>query len=144
MRLIRSALIPGQRSKLLGIGGAIACSLVLGCGGSSYDGPPRHSLQGNVTYNGQAVPSGSISFEPDTSKGGKGPGLMTEIRDGHYTTPSDRGVVSGATIVHITGNDGKVSATSESGTPLFEEFITSVDLPDTETTHDFEVPVKKK
>ena len=60
---------------------AIGGSLV-GCGGDDGIGR-RYPVFGSVTYNGQPVANGRISFTP--AKGGEGRTAAGEIRDGRYT-----------------------------------------------------------
>ncbi|HEV7281673.1 MAG TPA: hypothetical protein VGN57_15835 [Pirellulaceae bacterium] len=66
-----------------GMGRAILGSLALtlvslaGCGGASYDGPPRAEVFGAVTWNGEPVDGGTINFFPATS-GGRTAGATIE------------------------------------------------------------------
>ena len=114
--------------------------LVVGCGGQ--EGPTRYELSGDVTFNGQPVPAGSVQFAPDTARGNSGPGTTATIIDGHYQTPSGKGTVGGPHKVTIYGYDGNAEAAEGSpfGTSIFPGYETEVDLPKEATTHNFDVP----
>jgi hypothetical protein len=103
----------------------------------------RYHVSGTVTFNGNPVPQGSIQFLPDSVKGNEGPATNANIVDGRYdTTVSGRGTVGGAHIVVINGFDGQSRPEDELpfGKPLFTEYRTSVDLPQsTGETVNFEV-----
>ncbi len=70
--------------------GLLATGLLTGCG-------PGHGMklgrvQGKVTYKGQPLTYGTVSFVPDASKGTEGPiatGIIKE--DGTYILSTDRG-----------------------------------------------------
>ena len=114
-------------------------ALVIGCG---QDGPRRYHLSGKVTYQGQPVPTGQIMFEPDSTKGNRGPQGFAEIHEGTYNTDAvGKGAISGAMIVTIIGFDHM--PTGEGGPPpkaLFPRYITRVDVPEEATTLDFPIP----
>ncbi len=118
---------------LVGVG--LAAS---GCGGSS--GPARYRVSGKVTFKGQPVPAGRITFEPDAAKNNSGPAGYAEIKDGRYQTPADKGTVGGPHQVRIVGFDGRPVGESPDGTPLFPEYRTTANLPKGEGTQDFDVP----
>lgn len=109
-----------------------------GCGGSG--GPTRYRVSGNVTFKGQPVPAGRITFEPDTAKNNSGPAGYAEIKDGRYETPADKGTVGGPHQVRIVGFDGRPVGESPDGAPLFAEYRTAADLPPGDATQDFDVP----
>lgn len=112
--------------------------LLSGCSGSS--GPPRYEVSGAVTYNGKPVPAGEVSFQPDASKGNKGPGSLALIKDGRYKTNPKKGVVGGPYIVRILGFDGVAVGDSSTGKTLFDQYETKVEFPKQATTQDFSVP----
>lgn len=119
-----------------------AACVAPGCGGSS--GPERYPLQGAVTYDGQPVPGGSIEFEPDGSKGNRGPAGYATIENGRYATLPEKGIVGGPHVVRITGTDGKATGESPYGTPLFPQYKTTADLPREAGSHDFNVPAEER
>ena len=83
-------------------GNALAAILLLaGCAGS--DG--RRPVSGAVTCDGKPVVYGTITFDPDTSKGADGPQGSAEIRDGRYKSAPEWGARPGVYIVNIVGWD---------------------------------------
>lgn len=113
---------------------------ILGCGDAS--GTPQFDIAGAVTYQGKPIPAGMITFEPDASKGNKGPQGYAPIQDGRYDTRNNgRGSVGGPQVVVISGSDGAaVSDDNPSGKPLFAPYTTTIDLGQEPSSHDFTVP----
>ncbi len=72
---------------------AVCCT---GCGDS---GPPRFSLSGQVTYDGQPVTNGSIAFEPTDASLGKS--ASADLIDGRYDIPRNLGPIVGTYTVWI-------------------------------------------
>ena len=75
--------------RLLGAGLVVAAGLLAGCGDSA---DRRHAVSGTVTYKGQPIPNGVISFLPrgsDASAGG------SAIVDGRYDIPASAGLLAG-------------------------------------------------
>lgn len=124
------------------------CAAVLatvGCGGSKD--VRQYHVWGTVTYQGKAIPAGSITFEPDTSKGNKGPAVTFKIRDGKFDSRSEGiGHVGGPHRVRIVGLSGEKSGDEffPEGAPLFPEWQTTVDLPTKASEQNFEVPAHWK
>ena len=77
---------------------------VSGCGNS---GPKRNSVAGTVSFKGEPVKYGSISFR--STGGGKNVGTA-DIIDGKYTIISEVGLPAGDYDVAITYPDPKVPA----------------------------------
>ncbi len=68
--------------------------------GCSKGGVPRVTVSGKVTFRGQAVPIGLVSFTPDAKKGNRGPQGVARIVDGTYTTKDGgKGSVLGPQLV---------------------------------------------
>jgi hypothetical protein len=70
---------------------------VCGCGGREYTGPQRFPLGGKVTYDGEPIDFGSISFLPvagDRPSGGL-------IENGTYSVPEPKGPHAGKHRVEI-------------------------------------------
>ena len=88
-----------RKRRLFPIHGVQSTVLVLilaaGCGTSQ-----RKSLQGNVTLDGQPLPSGRIAFHPvqDTP----GPTAGAEISEGRFSIHRDKGSFAGTFRVEIT------------------------------------------
>lgn len=112
--------------------------LPLGCGGNEVK---RHNLSGKVTYRGEPVHNGMILFEPDGTKGNRGPQGYSSIVDGLYSTgDTGKGAMVGPIKVTIFGF--KEGSSSEEGAraALFPEYETAVEITPKTTTLDFEVP----
>jgi hypothetical protein len=138
--MVRSRL---PRAIALGLLPALVGCLALGCGGDK-----TYRVSGKVTFKGQPIPAGRITFTPDNTKGNKGPAGYAEIKGGQYDTSATggRGTVGGAMNVMIEGYDPSAApdkaAKSGEGTmkPLFPRYDTKADLPAGDTTKDFDVP----
>lgn len=124
---------------------AVLLSLFLlsGCG-SEDTGPERFAASGSVTYKGEPLASGRITFAPDTEKGNSGPAGYTMIHDGKYDTDSagSKSPVAGEHTVLITGYDQSSSGDGEPRPPLFQDYRTTARIdPEAERTElNFDVP----
>ncbi|WP_437193436.1 hypothetical protein [Planctomicrobium sp. SH527] len=107
----------------------------------------RFAIEGEVKYLGQPVANGSITLEPDTEKGNKGPMSTGVIENSKFLIPAERGVVGGPYRVRITGY-GAAKDTSgadvDYGKPLFTNYELVTDLPAKKSTQVFEVTSTKK
>ncbi|WP_145266672.1 hypothetical protein [Calycomorphotria hydatis] len=110
---------------------------------SQQTGPERFRVSGTVTYEGEPVPAGSISFEPDSSKGNSGPGTLVEIHDGKFDTGTRKGVIEGAMIARIIGYDGVKLPESDLGKTIFPQKSVSLELPAEDSTQDIELTADK-
>lgn len=105
-----------------------------------------YSCDANVESQGPTGREGLMPLVPDASKGNRGPAGFATIRDGKFDTRIDgRGTVGGPHRVEISPpplDVGELSAsqTAPLAKPLFREYVTDVDLPRQDTTHDFAVP----
>lgn len=144
---------PGARSFPVLNAAATGIMLVVllfpGCGGSS-DGPPRFRVSGTVTYDGQPVHMGRITFTPDSQKGNTGPAGYADIRNGRFDTGQDgQGVVGGPHVVMIQGYSSEViveyhedaDAEIERPKPLFDRYEEQMDLETAHSQISIEVPV---
>ena len=117
-------------------------AVCLGCGESAEI--KRYAIQGEVTFNGQTIPGGTIEFEPDSEQGNRGPQSKMMFRDSQFSIDARRGVVGGPYIVRIEGYtaplDGDGGPGSTTPKPLFPEYVTTIELPTTRSTHKFDVP----
>jgi hypothetical protein len=120
----------------------IACAASVGCRPANT-GPPRFSIEGTVTFRGEPVPMGRITFEPDSSAGNRGPVGMSDITVGRFASGQRFGSVGGPHLVRIEGFELPGSEglrPDESPKPLFQEYSTKVDLPRAPAVHDFAIP----
>ncbi len=110
-----------------------------GCGGEQE--VPRYPVSGKVTYGNQPVPYGEIMFSPDSSQQNSGPGSIALIQNGEYETFAGKGVIGGPHRVRISGLNAIPGSVPESEIEeLFPPYETTIDLPDSATTHNFEIP----
>ena len=100
-------------------------------------------LAGAVLYNGQPVPAGYMTFQPDEGAGNSGPATQADIRDGRFATPIGQGTIGGPHVVTLFGFDGQAIAEPNNpigrpmGTPLFSGLQRKADLPRQDAVHDF-------
>lgn len=126
------------------VGLVVAVCLISGCSGDSgYD------ISGTVSFDGKPIPAGKIYFRPDGSKNNVGQTGYANIVDGKYDTAAEGGkpMAGGAIVVGIDGIDpsgAKTDGTSgeEVSTALFPYYEIPVELPQENTTKDFEVPAE--
>ncbi|MCA9118004.1 MAG: hypothetical protein KDA79_23190 [Planctomycetaceae bacterium] len=121
----------------------LALLLLPGCG-SEDTGPERYAASGTVTFRGEPLASGRITFAPDTEKGNSGPAGYTMIHDGKYDTDSagSKSPVAGEHTVLITGYDQSSTGEGEPRPPLFQDYRTTARIdPEAERTElNFDVP----
>jgi hypothetical protein len=100
----------------------LAMLLPLAAGCSSSEGK-KAQVSGKVTFNGQPVPAGWISFQPDSSQGNPGREVrLVKIKDGVYDSSKEKdaaGVYPGPTIIFIAGFDGKALPRYPQGKQIF-------------------------
>jgi hypothetical protein len=103
----------------------IAALALTGCG--SNNGLSLGRVQGKVTYKGEPLKFGTVSFVPDTSKGNSGPIAMGNIKDdGSYvlsTSDAGDGAVVGHHKISVVGLDptpipGEKAAPNPEESPL--------------------------
>lgn len=84
------------------LGATAATAGFVGCGPK---GPGRYDVKGMVTFHGKPVPSGTIRFEPDATKGNGGPIGYAMIIDGRYTTSEQgsKGSLKGPLVAVVNG-----------------------------------------
>ena len=113
-------------------------SVVIGCNGS---GLQKLEISGEVTYQGQPIPLGWITFQPDKSKGNGGPQGYAKIKNGKFTTSSEKGVVPGAQRITVYGysGDNPNPEYRPYGDPMFPPHFMTAELP--EETSDFAINV---
>lgn len=69
----------------------------VGCGGGAGDGPPRYRVHGKVTYKGQPLAKGTITF--GAMDANKGTPDAASINNGSYTI--ERGLAAGDYVVVV-------------------------------------------
>jgi hypothetical protein len=74
------------------------CVVAAGCGGSEYEGARRFPLSGKVSFNGEPVDVGSISFIPLQKDGRVSGGT---IADGAYSVEEAQGANAGKHRIEI-------------------------------------------
>lgn len=111
--------------------------VLLGCGGK----PERVRVSGQVTFQGKPVQYGNIVFEPDPSKGNRGPQGYAKITSkGTFDTGiAGTGPCPGPQVVTIEAYPDVESPASKKSRVVLQ-YRTQVDLPAEATTQDFEVP----
>jgi hypothetical protein len=123
----------------------LASSVILaGCGRG--DGLTRYRVQGTVTFRGEPVKDGGISFEPTASVGEIAPTSYLKVTGGKYDA-LDQGPVAGKYRVIVFGKDTAASHVDSDGVthtePLFEEYKFEVDIPPPNNTLNVEVPASQ-
>jgi hypothetical protein len=78
---------------------ACLCLVFIGCGGRNYAGDQRYPLTGKVTYDGQDVDAGTISFLPMGGDKQRVSGGV--IEEGAYSVPEADGANAGKYRVEI-------------------------------------------
>lgn len=130
---------------VVGFGLVAVVAVASGCGRPV--GPERYDIRGAVTFRGEPVPSGTITFEPDLSKSNSGPVSVIPIVDGKYDSLAlERpGPLAGPLIVRISGYPAP-DPDVEIQPPLFSEYRTTVDLATSSaaTALDFDVPERSR
>lgn len=120
----------------------LACCGALLLAGCGEQGPRQHHVAGQVTWRGQPVPAGMVTFTPDARQGNSGPQGFAPIRAGRYSTREDgRGPGSGPHLVAVIGYDGR-QPTDESpmGRLLFEGHQFPYAIPEAASSLDIPVP----
>lgn len=120
--------------------GVLCCLVfVIGCNQQ----PKMSQLSGNVTFKGQPVPAGYISFTPDVGRGNKGQLRVFQISEGVYDSvkASPPGLPPGIYLIRIGGFDGKRIPRYGQGKQIFNE-VTDLEhtVPEGTSTKDFVIP----
>lgn len=93
---------PNLVSTLIVAGFPLLAASLTGCG-SSGDSLERVAVSGSVTLNGKAAQHGIIRFLP--AAGTEGPAANTNISNGQYNIPRDKGPVAGNYEVRVHAYD---------------------------------------
>lgn len=123
--------------------GVCTAYLAIALAGCSESGPNRIDVAGNVTWKGQPIPSGYMTFSPDVKQGNSGPQGVAWIKAGRFDTRFEkgRGASLGPQVTHIYGYDG-VNPSEEHpwGSPLFLRHETSITVKESAEPVDIAVP----
>lgn len=116
----------------------LCCCMSLGCN----PGPKVSQISGTVTFKGQPVPAGYITFTPDVAAGTLGQVVGFQIQNGKYDSATNvpPGLPPGKYMVRIGGFDGKRIPMWGQGKQIFNPVDDQCDVPEGSTTRDFEVP----
>ncbi len=108
----------------------LACVVLLaGCGGEPE--AERFDVKGTVTFDGQPVAYGTMTFIPKQGDRGGASGNAT-IENGSFdTSKRGEGVIGGLHRVIVSGFDGKADPDAElpHGQPLFADYETEQEFP---------------
>jgi hypothetical protein len=117
---------------------AALLALAVGC---SSQPKPAH-LSGKVTFKGQPVPAGWISFTPDVAAGGLGQVKVYQIKEGVYDSSQEDqpDLLPGPYQIRIAGFDGKKIPYFGQGKQIFNPVEDKYTVPDGTSTKDFVIP----
>jgi hypothetical protein len=105
--------------------------------------PKLSQLAGKVTFKGQPVPAGFISFTPDVASGNKGQVRVLHVKNGVYDSAKEEqpGLPPGNYFLRISGFDGVVIPRFGQGKQIFNE-VSDIEftVPEGATTKDFVIP----
>ena len=93
-----------------------------------------------MTHNGQSIPAGEVIFEPNPEFDNLGPQARAPITDGQYRTVSGKGSVPGPVVVRVEAYDGNFHPESPRGIALFPPYVFKLELPDTDSRQDIDIP----
>jgi hypothetical protein len=115
------------------------CFLLPGCSRPKYSGDKQYPLSGEVTFDGQPVDLGSISFIPQ----GKGRSSGGVITDGKYDVPEEKGANAGTyrVEIHWLKRTGKQLRDDQTGEMYDERREALPDKLHTNSTLTIEVPL---
>jgi hypothetical protein len=104
--------------------------------------PEQSLLSGKVTFKGQPVPAGWISFTPDVAAGALGQIRVLQIKDGAYDSAkeSEPGLNPGPYLIEIAGFDGKRIPLYGQGKQIFNPVKSEHVVPEGVSTKDFVIP----
>ncbi len=103
--------------------------------------PKLTEISGTVTFKGQPIPAGDVSFTPEVSVAG-GQLQMYMVKDGKYdsTQTPGMGLLPGKYKVRINGYDGKQIPNFYSGKQIFNAVEEEIEITAGKMTKDFVVP----
>jgi hypothetical protein len=122
------------RGSIVIVAAGLALVIVSGCQKSNGLTP----VSGRVTFNGNPVPMGNVSIEPDASQGNKGPQCRSSIIKGEFKSRPEFGSVSGPVIVDVEGSEQRPD--KEFPVPLFPRYTFKTEIPKGKASLDIVVP----
>ncbi len=104
--------------------------------------PQPSQVSGTVTFKGQPVPAGWISFTPDVNNTGSGQVKVLQIKDGKYDSSkeSEPGISPGTYQLKIAGFDGEKIPFYGQGKQIFNPIDEAFTVPEGTSTKDFVIP----
>ncbi|MCI0465065.1 MAG: hypothetical protein L0Z62_49725 [Gemmataceae bacterium] len=113
-------------------------ALVVSCSSK----PQLAQLSGKVTFKGEPVPAGWISFTPDVGAGGLGQIKVFQIKDGVYDSSQEDppGLNPGQHLIEIAGFDGKKIPFYGQGKQIFNPVKDQFMVPSGTSTKDWVIP----
>ncbi|HWL07013.1 MAG TPA: hypothetical protein VNQ76_01235 [Planctomicrobium sp.] len=117
---------------------------LIGCGQTNE--LDRIILSGQVSYDGQPVPFGSVWFEPTMSAGQMAPTGFAIIRNGQFKTKAEDAPIAGPYNVRISGYPEETPRVDdeEQRIVLFPQYIMEMELVSTKVPMNLEVPKQQK
>jgi hypothetical protein len=99
-------------------------------------------LSGKLTFKGQPVPAGYISFTPDVAAGNLGQIKVLQVKDGVFDSAKEPepGLKPGKYQLRIAGFDGVRIPLFGQGKQIFNAFTEDFEVPEGTTTKEFIVP----
>ena len=113
------------------------------CGASGCEKKVQYyHVWGKITYQGQPIPAGSITFDPDIAGGVDGRQGFAMIKNGEYDTRIDDGrpTPGGKYVARVYATDGIPGPERPNGKPLFPERLIPKELPKADGPLDIDVP----
>lgn len=123
---------------LLPFGLILTAAFTVGCNPA----PKVAQISGTVTFKGQPVPAGYITFTPDVATGTLGQVVGFQIQNGKYDSKANvpPGLGSGSYKVRIGGFDGVKIPLWGQGKQIFNPIEDNCTVTDGTSTKDFEIP----
>ena len=104
--------------------------------------PKVSQISGTVTFKGQPVPAGYVTFTPDVAAGTLGQVVGFQIKDGKYDSKANTppGLPPGSYKIRIGGFDGVKIPMWGQGKQIFNPIEDNCTVTDVSSTKDFEIP----
>ena len=127
-----------ERRLFLVSGLILVSALSVGCN----PGPKVAQISGAVTFKGQPVPAGYITFTPDVATGTLGQVVGFQIKNGKYDSKANvpPGLPPGSYKIRIGGFDGVKIPMWGQGKQIFNPIEDDCTVTEGSSTKDFEVP----